>query len=73
MRIQHEIGDYIEVEARAISEIDQEAFPDCNIVIWHGPQYFYCKALPRLFPGKYYATILDNQTLAIETYGTQSP
>jgi len=64
--LQCEIGDYIEIEARAISEIDQEAFPEANIVIWTDWTYFYCKSVPKLAPGKYYAQIVSSHRLAVE-------
>jgi len=64
--LQHEIGDYIEIEAKTISEIDKKAFPEANIVIWTDWTYFYCKSVPELAPGKYYAKIVSNQRLAVE-------
>ena len=63
--ISHKVGDYIEIEAKAISEIDKRAYPNSNIVIWTSWKYFYCKATPELTPGMYYATILDDYTLSI--------
>ena len=33
MKIQHKVGDCIEIKVKAMSEIDKIAFPGCNIVI----------------------------------------